>query len=111
MKGKDEKQGSSLSLRDVKEGAESGKGRDEKQKVQEEAAIADEAEPVQEQVDSVSLETYREKLYIEVSLTKACIVVLVFIFSCKAHQGSGGEVSILLNSENWQTYVPCAAAR
>ncbi|XP_071308958.1 MYCBP-associated protein isoform X2 [Agelaius tricolor] len=50
----------------VKGGVESIKGRFEKQKVKEEAATTVGAEPVQEQVDSISLETYREKLYIEV---------------------------------------------
>lgn len=69
----------------MKGGAESIKGRDEKQKVKEGAATADGAEPAQEQVDSISLEIYREKLYIEVSLTKACIIVLILFFSCKAH--------------------------
>lgn len=53
--------------------------------MKEEAATTVGAEPVQEQVDSISLETYREKLYIEVSLTKASIVVRVLFFSCKAH--------------------------
>ncbi|NWW30245.1 MYBPP protein, partial [Panurus biarmicus] len=66
LKAKDEKQVSSISVRDMKRGAESVKGRDEKQKVKEEGATTDGAEPAQEQVDSVSLETYREKLYIEV---------------------------------------------
>ncbi|XP_030915823.1 MYCBP-associated protein [Geospiza fortis] len=50
----------------MKGGVESIKGRYEKQKVKEEAATTVAAEPVQEQVDSISLETYREKLYIEV---------------------------------------------
>lgn len=98
-------------MQDVKGGAESIKGRDEKQTVKEGAENTDGAEPAQEQADSIALETYQEKLYIEVSLTKACIIVLVLFFSCKAHSGSGGEAGILLNSENWQTYVPCAAAR
>ncbi|XP_039571753.1 MYCBP-associated protein isoform X1 [Passer montanus] len=75
----------SISVYDMKGGADSIKGRGEKQKVKEEAATPVEAEPVQEQVDSVLLEKYREKLYIEVSLTKACIFVLVLFFSCKAH--------------------------
>ncbi|XP_016158310.1 PREDICTED: MYCBP-associated protein [Ficedula albicollis] len=65
LKGKDEKQGSSISLQDVKGGADYVKGRDEKQKVKEGAATTDEAEPAQE-VDSASLEIYQEKLYIEV---------------------------------------------
>lgn len=71
-------------MQDTKGGAESVKGRDEKQKVEEGAAPTDGAEPAQEQVDSISLEKYREKLYIEVSLTKVCVIVLV-LFSCKAH--------------------------
>lgn len=66
-------------MQDVKGGAESVKGRDEKQKVKEEAATTDGAEPAQEQVDSISLEIYRERLYIEVSLTKACIVLVLFL--------------------------------
>ncbi|XP_053850418.1 MYCBP-associated protein isoform X2 [Vidua macroura] len=66
LKAKDEKQVSSTSVQDVKGGAESMKGRDDKQKVKEAAATTDGAEPVQEQVDFISLETYREKLYIEV---------------------------------------------
>lgn len=65
--------------------AEYIKGRYEKQKGKEEAATTVWAEPVQEQVDSISLEIYREKLYIEVSLTKPCIIVRVLFFSCKAH--------------------------
>ncbi|XP_062362076.1 MYCBP-associated protein [Cinclus cinclus] len=77
LKAKDEKQGSSISLQDVK-------GRDEKQKLKEGAATTDGAEPAQEQVDSISLKIYQEKLYIEVSLTKASIIILV-LFSCKAH--------------------------
>ncbi|XP_050837515.1 MYCBP-associated protein isoform X6 [Serinus canaria] len=64
--------------------AETIKGRYEKQKVKEEAATTVGVEPVQEQVDSISLEIYREKLYIEVSY-KACIIVRVLLFSCKAH--------------------------
>ncbi|XP_064251834.1 MYCBP-associated protein [Passer domesticus] len=56
----------SISVYDMKGGADSIKGRGEKQKVKEEAATPVEAEPVQEQVDSVLLEKYREKLYIEV---------------------------------------------
>lgn len=70
-------------MQDTKGGAESVR-RDEKQKVEEGAAPTDGAEPAQEQVDSISLEKYREKLYIEVSLTKVCVIVLV-LFSCKAH--------------------------
>ncbi|NXB66899.1 MYBPP protein, partial [Struthidea cinerea] len=66
LKTKDEKRVSSVSVQDVKGGAESVKGRDEKQKVEEGAAPTDGAEPAQEQVDSISLEKYREKLYIEV---------------------------------------------
>lgn len=85
MKAKDETQVSSISVQVVKGGVESIKGRYEKQKVKEEAATTVGAEPVQEEVDSISLETYREKLYIEVSLTKTCIVVRVLFFSCKAH--------------------------
>ncbi|XP_041265279.1 MYCBP-associated protein isoform X3 [Onychostruthus taczanowskii] len=73
----------SISVHDMKGGAESIKGRGEKQKVKEEAATTVGAEPVQE--DSILLARYREKLYIEVSLTKACIIVLVLFFSCKAH--------------------------
>lgn len=69
----------------MKGGAESMKGRDDKQKVKEEAATTDGAEPVQEQVDSILLEAYQEKLYIEVSLTKACVLVLVLFFFCNAH--------------------------
>ncbi|NWS28640.1 MYBPP protein, partial [Polioptila caerulea] len=64
LKAKDEKQGSSISVQDMKGGADSIKGRDEKQKVKEEATATNGAEPAQE--DSVSLETYREKLYVEV---------------------------------------------
>nr|XP_041575881.1 MYCBP-associated protein isoform X2 [Taeniopygia guttata] len=66
LKAKDEKQLSSISVQDMKGGAESMKGRDDKQKVKEEAATTDGAEPVQEQVDSILLEAYQEKLYIEV---------------------------------------------
>ncbi|NXI17436.1 MYBPP protein, partial [Irena cyanogastra] len=66
LKAKDEKQISSIFVQDVKGGAESIKGRDEKEEVKEEAATTDGAEPIQEQVDSVSLEIYREKLYTEV---------------------------------------------
>ncbi|KAL2297734.1 hypothetical protein Nmel_016297, partial [Mimus melanotis] len=66
LKAKGEKEGSSISLQDVKGRAESVKGRDEKQKVKEGAATTDEAEPAQEEVDSVALEIYQEKLYIEV---------------------------------------------
>ncbi|XP_063032159.1 MYCBP-associated protein [Melospiza melodia melodia] len=54
-------------------GAESVRGRHEKHKVKEVKEVKEEAatpavaaEPVQEQVDPVSLEAYREKLYIEV---------------------------------------------
>lgn len=79
LKAKDGKRVSSISEQDVKGRAESVKGRDEG------AAPTDGAEPAQGQVDSISLETYRQKFYIEVSLTKACIVVLVLLFSCKAH--------------------------
>uniref|UniRef100_A0A8C3P3T8 MYCBP associated protein n=1 Tax=Cyanoderma ruficeps TaxID=181631 RepID=A0A8C3P3T8_9PASS len=68
LKAKDEEQVSSISVQDVKEEEEeeSVKGRDEEQKVKEEAAATDGAEPAQEQVDSISLGRYREKLYIEV---------------------------------------------
>lgn len=64
-------------MQDVKGEAESVKAGDEEQKRKEEAAAADGAEPAQEDVD-ISLGNYREKLYIEVSLMKACIIVLVF---------------------------------
>ncbi|RLV99277.1 hypothetical protein DV515_00009905 [Chloebia gouldiae] len=66
LKAKDEKQISSISVQDMKGGAESVKGRDDKQNVKEEAATTDGAEPVQEQVDSILLEAYQEKLYVEV---------------------------------------------
>ncbi|XP_023794444.1 MYCBP-associated protein isoform X2 [Cyanistes caeruleus] len=66
LKAKDEKQGSSISVQDMKGGAESIKGRDEKQTVKEGAENTDGAEPAQEQADSIALETYQEKLYIEV---------------------------------------------
>ncbi|XP_041888384.1 MYCBP-associated protein isoform X2 [Corvus kubaryi] len=85
LKTKDEKRVSSISVQDIKGGEKSVKGRDEKQKVGEGAAPTDEAEPAQEKVDSISLQKYQEKLYIEVSLTKACVIVLVLLFSCKAH--------------------------
>ncbi|NXO09969.1 MYBPP protein, partial [Oriolus oriolus] len=62
LKTKDEKRVSSISEQDVK----GGEGRDEKQKVEEGAEPTDRAEPAQEQVDSALLETYREKLCIEV---------------------------------------------
>ncbi|OWK57670.1 MYCBP-associated protein [Lonchura striata] len=65
LKAKDEKQLSSISVQDMKGRAESMKGRDDK-KVKEETATTDGAEPVQEQVDSILLEAYQEKLYIEV---------------------------------------------
>lgn len=64
-------------MQDVKGEAESVKAGDEEQKGKEEAAAADGAERAQEDVD-ISLGNYREKLYIEVSLMKACIIVLVF---------------------------------
>ncbi|XP_039937841.1 radical S-adenosyl methionine domain-containing protein 1, mitochondrial isoform X1 [Hirundo rustica] len=70
LKAEVEKQVPSISVQDVKGRAESVRGRDEKQKVKEEAATTDGVEPAQGQVDSPSLETSREKLYTEVSLTK-----------------------------------------
>ncbi|XP_039937842.1 radical S-adenosyl methionine domain-containing protein 1, mitochondrial isoform X2 [Hirundo rustica] len=66
LKAEVEKQVPSISVQDVKGRAESVRGRDEKQKVKEEAATTDGVEPAQGQVDSPSLETSREKLYTEV---------------------------------------------
>uniref|UniRef100_A0A8B9N8Y7 MYCBP associated protein n=1 Tax=Accipiter nisus TaxID=211598 RepID=A0A8B9N8Y7_9AVES len=64
---KDEKKlKSSTSSQEVKEGAQSM-----------EAITTDRVEPLQEQVDPILFATYQEKLYIEVSLTKACIFVFV----------------------------------
>ncbi|KAM7035610.1 MYCBP-associated protein isoform 2-T2 [Acridotheres tristis] len=77
LKAKGEKQGSSIY---VKGGAESVKGRDEKQ-VKEGAATTDGAEPAQEEVDSVALEIYQEKLYIEVyRLLDAMVSEMVSLF-------------------------------
>ncbi|XP_038012741.1 MYCBP-associated protein isoform X2 [Motacilla alba alba] len=81
LKAKDEKQVSSISVQDVKGGAESIKGRYEKEKVKEETATTAGAESVQEQVDSVSLETYREKLYIEIyKLLDSMVSKMVSLF-------------------------------
>ncbi|XP_074411332.1 MYCBP-associated protein isoform X4 [Zonotrichia albicollis] len=81
LKAKDENQVSSISVQ-VMKGAESVRGRHEKHKVKEEAAtpvVA--AEPVQEQVDPVSLEAYREKLYIEVyRLLDSMVSKMVLLF-------------------------------
>ncbi|XP_042658723.1 MYCBP-associated protein isoform X3 [Tyto alba] len=62
---KDEKKlKSSTSSQEVKEGAQPM-----------EAVTTDRVEPPQEQVDPILFGTYQEKLYIEVSLTNACIFV------------------------------------
>uniref|UniRef100_A0A8C0BXB3 MYCBP associated protein n=1 Tax=Buteo japonicus TaxID=224669 RepID=A0A8C0BXB3_9AVES len=67
LKVKDEKKlKSSTSSQEVKEGAQSV-----------EAVTTDRVEPLQEQVDPILFATYQEKLYIEVSLTKAYIFVFV----------------------------------
>lgn len=42
-----------------------------------EAVTTNRVEPLQEQVDPILFATYQEKLYIEVSLTKAYIFVFV----------------------------------
>ncbi|XP_061311455.1 MYCBP-associated protein isoform X3 [Pezoporus flaviventris] len=93
LRGKDDKKiKSSVSLLDVKGGAQPMEG----------------AEPPREQLDPVLFGIYQEKLYIEVSLCPKLVSWFCSLL-VSLHRSLGGGVSI--NSESYQTYVHNSVAR